>query len=879
MGHPVTYLKDYTPPPFLVDEVALTFHLDPSQTRVLARMKLRRNPDGVDGESLELVGGGLNLKSVHMDGRALSPSDYTATPDQLTLQRVPEAFELELETRIDPAGNSSLEGLYYVNGLFCTQCEAEGFRKITYYPDRPDVLARFTTTVIAPKKSAPILLSNGNPIEEGELNGERHFVTWEDPFPKPAYLFALVAGDLFCARDQFTTRSGRQVDLRLYVDPENHQKCDHALESLKKSMTWEEERFGREYDLDIYMIVAVNDFNMGAMENKGLNVFNAKYVLAHPQTATDKDYEYIESVIAHEYLHNWTGNRITCRDWFQLSLKEGLTVFRDQIFSQELSSGPAGRIEDVRLLRSHQFPEDAGPTAHPVRPDAYMEINNFYTVTVYNKGAEVVGMVRTLLGWEGFRKGMDLYFERHDGQAVTVEAFLQAMADATGRDLDQFSRWYSQAGTPELEISSKHDAKSQTLTLTVDQSCPPTPGQPEKASFHIPLAMGLLDRQGTPMPLQLQGEAQPTGTSRVLELRKERETFTFQGIPTPVVPSLLRGFSAPVRLKSDLSEEELTFLWSRDPDPFNRWEVGQELMTRMVLGLASDHEREAFPPIPSAFIEAFGRTLTDDQLDKSLIALALTLPAEKYLLSLMPEGSGHPEAIHRARNHVRRQLAQQLTDPLLASYHANTTPQPYRYDASLTGQRSLKNLCLDLLLVLEHESFRQLAMTQFQQADNMTDALGALTPLVHHGTQEGEAGLAVFHDRWQADPLVLDKWFTIQATSPQAGTLQRVQALFSHPAFTLKNPNRVRALIGAFCGGNPVRFHTPSGSGYRFLTEQILTIDPLNPQVAASLCKSISNWRQFEPQRQRGMRAALQQLSERPNLSRGVVEIIQKSLA
>ena len=875
-----TFLEEYTPPDFLVDEVALTVHLDPDNTRVRSRLQLRRNPGAADRQApLRLDGQELTLEGIALDGVPLSGERYRLDADQLTIPDLPDQAVLEIETTIHPAENSALEGLYQSGGLLCTQCEAEGFRKITCYPDRPDVMARFTTTLIADPLRYPLLLANGNLVSKTLTKDGKQAVTWVDPFPKPAYLFALVAGDLVCRSDRFTTASGRTVDLHLYVEPENGEKCAHALASLKKAMAWDEARFGREYDLDIYMIVAVGDFNMGAMENKGLNLFNAKYVLADPQTATDSDFHQIEAVIAHEYFHNWTGNRITCRDWFQLSLKEGLTVFRDHLFSADTTAPSVQRIREVRLLRDHQFPEDAGPTAHPVRPDSYVEINNFYTMTVYEKGAEVVRMLYVLLGEAGFRAGMDIYFQRHDGQAVTVEAFIQAMEAANGVDLGQFMGWYRQAGTPRLSFSWQHDPVNETLELVVRQSCPPTPGQPEKQPLHLPLVLGLLDGgSGAPLPVRLAGEprTETARETRTLELRRAEERFVFTGLPTPPIPSLLRGFSAPVIAQTPHSDADLAFLWRHDPDPFNRWDAGQTLATRSLMTIINGPDPGGVVTPEPGFLDAFAGVLRDERLDPALAAMALTLPSESSLLERMTPAD--PQAVHDGRESLRRALATALRDDFLACYHRHACREPYRHDPQASGRRALKNLSLACLLTLDEPEMRRLALAQFQNADNMTDRLGALVPLVHGGGPEGETALAVFFETWKDDPLVMDKWFTVQATNPQPGGLERVVELMAHPLFTRRNPNRVRAVIGAFCAGNPAAFHHPSGNGYRFLANQVLTLDRTNPQIAARLLTPLKPWRRFEPNRKAQMRAALERVHQTQPLSRDVHEMAMKSL-
>ncbi|MBF0459860.1 MAG: aminopeptidase N [Magnetococcales bacterium] len=895
------YLKDYTPPDFLVDTVALTFELDPKATLVHARLALRRNPDKtfVAAPPLQLDGQGLELLHIALDGALLSAKRYRVEEDRLIIPEVPEACILEMQTRIHPAANTALEGLYVSGSLLCTQCEAEGFRKILYYPDRPDVMARFTTTLIADRKLFPTLLSNGNRTDSGELAEGKHFVTWVDPHRKPCYLFALVAGKLACHRDLFTTRSGRLVSLEIYVetpaallslaspDLESGGQSAHAMDALKKAMAWDEERFGREYDLDTYMIVAVNDFNMGAMENKGLNIFNAKYVLADRDSATDQDFQQIENIIAHEYFHNWTGNRITCRDWFQLSLKEGLTVFRDQLFSEESRSPAVQRVQDARLIWTQQFAEDAGPTAHPVQPDAYLEINNFYTVTVYDKGAEVVRMIHTLLGAALFRRGMDLYFARHDGQAVTVEEFVRAMEDASGRDLRQFRRWYHQAGTPVVSVTTHHDAMAQTLRLHITQTCPPTPGQPDKFPLHIPLTVGLLGRSGQSLPLRLAGESESAirgqesapPTARVLEIRQAVEEVVFTGVAQKPIPSLLRHFSAPVILQTDLTDEELAFLWAHDPDPFNRWSAGQRLTTDLLLRLAVDCQANRPLLLADFFVESFAQVLRTRDLDPATTAMILTLPSATALLEQMAEAD--PGALHTARLFVRQTLATRLHEVLLQTYDHYSDPEAAvfgRYHPMLAGRRAFKNLCLDYLVSLQWAEFWQLAVRQFYKADNMTDRLAALTDLLYSASPDAEAALAAFAEQWQKNSLVMDKWFAMQARIPDEKSLRRVRQLQKHPLFSLKNPNRVRALLGSFCHDNPLAFHQPSGKGYQWLAKQVLTLDPLNPQVAARLVAAFRGWRKLEPIRRTKMQTALQQIEQTANLSRDVFEIVSKSL-
>ena len=796
------YLKDYRPPEFVIDRVDLHFDLSEDRTRVRAELAVRRNPVAERGDGgIRLDGEQLELRSVALDGRALSTDAYTLDAEGLYVKAVPDSFRLVTEVRIYPQQNTALEGLYKSGELFCTQCEAEGFRRITYFLDRPDVMARYTTTLVADRERYPVLLSNGNPVESGTLAGGRHWVRWEDPFPKPSYLFALVVGDLQATEGRFTTASGREVVLRLYTEAENVDKCAHALGSLQQAMRWDEEHYGREYDLDIYMIVAVKDFNMGAMENKGLNIFNAKYVLARPETATDSDFQHIEGVIAHEYFHNWTGNRITCRDWFQLSLKEGFTVFRDQEFSADMGSRGVKRIQDVRALRAHQFAEDAGPMAHPVRPDSYMEINNFYTTTVYEKGAEVVRMQANLLGPTLFRKATDLYFQRYDGRAVTTDDFVACMEQASGRSLTQFKRWYSQAGTPQLRVEDDYDATTRRYTLRIRQHTPPTPGQPEKQPFHIPFAIGLLDADGNDLPLRLAGEGASAPCTRFLELSAETETFRFVDLPVKPVPSLLRGFSAPVKVLYDFSDEDLRFLMARDRDGFNRWEAAQALAQRVILGLVE----EPAAPVEPGFGAAFREALLDEQSDPSLLAEVLTLPSESYLGDQMEQVD--VDGIHAARERVMTGLASALREDLLEVYQRNREPGGYDLAPASIGRRRLKNMALGYLMQLDDAEVFDLCLGQFAADHNMTDTMAALALLAERAEARAEAALHRFYERWQRDPLVLDKWFAVQALAKRPDTLTRVEALLGHEAFSIRNPNKVRSLIGAFAAGNPVRFH------------------------------------------------------------------------
>ncbi|MDH5443951.1 MAG: aminopeptidase N [Gammaproteobacteria bacterium] len=870
------YLKDYRPPAFKVNSVDLVFELDDDNTLVHSILQLERNAEHGDNSApLVLDGQELELVSIAIDGESLAESAYVISNETLSIANVPDKFELTLTTRIHPAKNTALEGLYHSGKMLCTQCEAEGFRRITYYPDRPDVMSVFTVTLKADKEKYPVLLSNGNLVEQGELDNGQHFAKWHDPHLKPSYLFAVVGGQLIYKEGSFTTMNGREVTLRVFVEPENEHKCDHAMESLKRSMQWDEQTYGREYDLDIFMIVAVNDFNMGAMENKGLNVFNASCVLASPETATDHDYYNIESIIGHEYFHNWSGNRVTCRDWFQLSLKEGFTVFRDQEFSSDLHSRAVQRIDDVDILRNHQFPQDAGPMAHPVRPDHFIEISNFYTVTVYNKGAEVVRMIRNLLGWDGFRKGTDLYFDRHDGQAVTTDDFVKAMEDANGIELTQFKNWYKQAGTPELHISETYDADKQQYHLTVKQSCKPTPEQETKQPFHIPLSMGLLDAQGNELPLQLSGEASASETTKVLHIKHAEETFVFENIPTKPVASLLRDFSSPVIIRKETSNEELAFLFAHDSNEFNRWEAGQKLSMNIMQTLITDHQAGKTLAVPQMFIDAFRKTLLNESLDKSLKAQAMGLPSVNYLMEQYEVID--VDAIDAVRLFVRQTLAKELESEFLQTYQANHVSKAYTFNAQDMAQRSLKNCCLSYLMELEKAEYVDLCVKQFAAEENMTDVMAALGSLVNHAGAERDTALQQFYVKWQHDPQVVEKWLALQAGSRLDKTLGHVKSLLDHPAFSLTNPNKVRSLIGRFCMGN-TRFHDSSGEGYQFLAEHVLKLDKLNPQIAARLVQSFARWKRFDNTRKKLMQTELQKIHAHGELSKDVYEVVGKML-
>jgi len=875
------YLKDYQQPDYLIDETHLTFELFEDHALVHSRLFMHRNSQeqGAGLPPLVLHGQQLELRSVALDERALSAADYQQDEDSLTLQPQAPEFELAITTRIEPQNNTALEGLYKSGGMFCTQCEAEGFRKITYYLDRPDVMSRFTTTVMAERGAYPVLLSNGNLIASGDHEGGRHWATWEDPFPKPAYLFALVAGDLYRIDDSFTTMSGRDVELRIYVEPENREQCAHAMDSLKRAMRWDEQVYGREYDLDIFMIVAVNDFNMGAMENKGLNIFNSSCVLAHPDTATDMAFQRVEAVVAHEYFHNWSGNRVTCRDWFQLSLKEGLTVFRDAEFSADMNSRTVKRIEDVTFLRSNQFAEDAGPMAHPVRPDSFIEISNFYTLTIYEKGAEVVRMLHTLLGPEGFRKGTDLYFERHDGQAVTCDDFVAALEDANGVDFSQFKRWYSQAGTPVLEVDSHYDAASSTFHLRCRQSCPATPGQPEKLPFVIPLRMALLDGEGREIPLKLAGEGQGRGTETVLAVTEAEQVFVFENVSEQPLPSLLRGFSAPVKLVYPYSRDDRVFLAMHDPDGFNRWEAAQSLAVDVLQGLIQIHQAGRPLLLDQRLLEMYRSVLLDPQLDPAMVAEILRLPSEAYLIELAEVAD--VDAIHHVREWARLELAKALVEPLwLVVQRLGAEPGSYSADAAAMARRSLRNTVLGYLMLTDAPAALSACVQQFVEAGNMTDRQAALVALVNSPhEQQKHAALQEFAQRWSDYPLVMDMWFSIQASSPLPGGLERVQGLMKHPAFNIRNPNKVRALIGAFANQNLANFHRADGEGYRFVAERIIELDRLNPQIASRMLTPLTRWRKFDPARQELMKAELTRILACEELSTDVYEVVSKSLA
>ncbi len=862
-------LADYAPPAFLIDTVDLRFDLDEAATTVLARLTLRRNPDAPAEAPLHLDGEALTLVRLARDGSPLGPGDYHQVKGGLTIPDMPDSCVLEIETRISPKNNTELSGLYVSGGNYFTQCEAQGFRRITYFPDRPDVMSRYTTTIIG---SCPVMLSNGNPGPVIDLGDGRRSVTWTDPHPKPCYLFALVAGDLVSVSDSFTTRSGRTVALGIYVRRGDEDRCAHAMHSLKTSMKWDEDVFGLEYDLDVFNIAAVSDFNMGAMENKGLNVFNTKYVLARPETATDADYEGIETVIAHEYFHNWTGNRVTCRDWFQLSLKEGLTVYRDQEFTADQGSRAVKRIGDVRALRAAQFREDAGPLAHPVQPASYLAIDNFYTSTIYNKGAEVIRMMATIIGRPAFRRGMDLYFARHDNHAVTIDDFVSAMQDASGVDLESFKLWYHQAGTPEVSIEDAYDPETKRYSLTVRQATRPTPGQPDKYPLVIPVAMGLLDGNGQELATRLDGEPEAVEGTRVLLATQAENHFEFVDVASPPVPSLLRAFSAPVKL-SGLTPDRLRFLAAHDTDPYVRWESGQQFAAAVLLDMVAAIRAGNEPVVDPALIEAASSTLG---LEPAFAAEALTLPGEATLADRMDVVDA--DAIHTARDMARAAIGQALRGRLREMYDRLADTGGYSIDGPAIGRRSLRNACLSYLVAAGDASAVKLAKAQFDAGQNMTDVLAALSILAGVDCAERTDALAAFYRAWHDDALVLDKWFAIQAVSPLPDTVRAVEALKSHPDFDLRNPNRIRALLSSFAG-NQVRFHDASGAGYRVYADTIIQLDPANPQVAARMISPLGQWRRFDQQRQRLMKDELKRILELPGLSRNTFEMASKSIA
>ena len=869
-------LEDYRPPDWRIGTVELDVVLHPTATTVRAQLSVSPNGAGAPAP-LVLDGDELTLCSIRLDGKPLPADGFVATPDRLTIAQAPHrSFDLEIETVLDPTNNTKLMGLYRAGSTYCTQCEAEGFRRITYFLDRPDVMAIYTTRIEAEKKDAGVLLANGNLVAHGDIAGtSRHFTVWHDPFPKPSYLFALVGGNLGCVKDSFTTMSGRNVALAIYVESGKEDRCSYAMDSLKRAMRWDELTFGREYDLDIFMIVAVSAFNMGAMENKGLNVFNDKYVLASPATATDGDYAGIEAVIAHEYFHNWTGDRITCRDWFQLCLKEGLTVFRDQEFTADQRSRTVERISDVRELRASQFVEDAGPLAHPVRPTLYHEINNFYTATVYQKGAEVVRMIKTLLGPQAFRAGMDLYFTRHDGQAATVEQFLQCFADVSGRDMSQFMRWYSQAGAPEIKVAPHYDSAARSLRLEITQIVPPTPGQPNKKPMTVPLAIGLVGRDGDDLPLLLDGRPLRHG---VIELTESNHSFVFNNVPEHPALSLNRGFSAPVKLNFPIDADELRFLAAHDRDPFNRWQAVQTLAMTLLKSNVATLRSGGAPRLDQGLMDALGAILKDAALEPAFIALTLSPPSEADIAREI--GSDvDPDAVCAARRNLRAAIGRQHGTGLAQIFARMTSADAYRPDAPSAGRRALKNACLDLLALTESDAAIARAFDQYRNADNMTDRIAALETLAAHNRPERTAAFDDFYTRYADDPLVIDKWFALQAVIPEQTTLDRLRALTRHPAFSAANPNRIRALIGVFAQANHTQFNRHDGAGYDFVANFALELDAKNPQVAARLMSAFRSWRALEAQRREHAETTLRRVAAMPALSPDVNDIVARTLA
>lgn len=863
----VKYRHDYRAPDYTITDIALDFDLHPEQTRVVAVSQVVLQ--GEQGAALKLDGEGLKLLSVQVDGQDWQA--HRLLEGGLELTGLPEKFTLRIETEISPATNSALEGLYQSGEALCTQCEAEGFRHITYYLDRPDVLARFTTRITADKARYPYLLSNGNRVAQGEQGEGRHWVEWQDPFPKPCYLFALVAGDFDVLRDSFITRSGREVALELFVDRGNLDRADWAMTSLKNAMKWDETRFGLEYDLDIYMIVAVDFFNMGAMENKGLNIFNSKFVLAKAETATDKDYLGIEAVIAHEYFHNWTGNRVTCRDWFQLSLKEGLTVFRDQEFSSDVGSRPANRIDNVRVMRGAQFAEDASPMSHPIRPDQVIEMNNFYTLTVYEKGSEVIRMMHTLLGEEKFQAGMRLYFDRHDGSAATCDDFVQAMEDASSVDLSQFRRWYSQSGTPVVTVRDDYDAATRQYRLHVSQTTPVGADKQPKLPLHIPLDVELYDTEGQVIPLRQKGQK----LGSVLNVTEAEQTFVFDDVPSQPVPSLLREFSAPVKLNYPWSDEQLTFLMRHASNAFSRWDAAQSLLANYIRLNVARYQQKQPLSLPMHVVDAFRGVLLDDQLDPMLASQILSLPSENEMAELFDVID--PDAIAAVRQSLVQTLAQEMADELLAVYRANKLAS-YRVDQQDMGKRALRNVCLSYLAFADRSQADALAAAQFTDADNMTDSLAAMAAAVAAQLPCRDTLLSAFDERWHQDGLVMDKWFVLQASSPASDVLNRVRELLNHRSFSLNNPNRLRSLVGSFCAGNPSAFHAVDGSGYQFLTEMLSDLNTRNPQVASRLIEPLIRLKRYDSNRQALMRQALETLKGLENLSGDLFEKITKAL-
>ena len=868
------YLKDYQSPLFLIDQTHLRFDLFEDYTQVDSRLVMRRNrqqhPD--DNSPLVLVGQQLELLAIKVDGQLLLAGDYSLEGDNLTIFKVSRDFELEISCRIEPQNNTALEGLYKSSGMFCTQCEAEGFRRITYYLDRPDVMSIFTTEVIADKSQYPILLSNGNAVAKAELEAGRHSITWHDPHKKPCYLFALVAGDLMVKEGRFTTMNGRDVELKIFVEPQNIDKTDYAMDALKRSMKWDEEKYGREYDLDIFMIVAVDDFNMGAMENKGLNIFNSSCVLANPQTATDAAYQRIEAIVAHEYFHNWSGNRVTCRDWFQLSLKEGFTVYRDAQFSSDMNSKTVKRIEDAAIMRTVQFAEDAGPMAHPVQPDSFIEISNFYTVTIYEKGAEIVGMIHTLMGNEGFRKGSDLYFDRHDGQAVTINEFVSAMEDANSTSLTQFKRWYKSAGTPVVDVVSHYDEQAQTYRLDFKQS--------NAEPFLIPIELGLIAQDGTQISASLSDRSENKADcfdGKVFQLTETQQSLIFKGIDQEPVPSLLRNFSAPIKLNYAYSRDQLLFLMQFDNDGFNRWDAGQSLALDVIFEVMQQQQDNESVVVDQRLIAAYQGLLQQDALDYAMLAKMLLLPSVSYIAETQSKIDIH--AINNARSQVQEILADALADDLLNLYNKLNTQPQYLPEPEQMAQRGLKNAALAYLLKSTDAQYCQIAEQQFKHNDNMTDSMAALSSLVNSKyLTQANGALQAFYLQWSAEPLVVNQWLAVQAGSAEYGNIDNINKLLKHEAFDVKNPNKVRSVIGAFAGQSLINFHAVDGSGYQLLADQIILLNALNPQIASRLVAPLSKWRRYVDHQGQQMKKQLQRIMAQEDLSKDVYEVVSKSL-
>jgi len=868
------YLKDYQSPLFLINQTHLRFDLFEDYTQVDSRLVMRRNrqqhPD--DNSPLVLVGQQLELLAIKVDGQLLLAGDYSLEGDNLTIFKVSRDFELEISCRIEPQNNTALEGLYKSSGMFCTQCEAEGFRRITYYLDRPDVMSIFTTEVIADKSQYPILLSNGNAVAKAELEAGRHSITWHDPHKKPCYLFALVAGDLMVKEGRFTTMNGRDVELKIFVEPQNIDKTDYAMDALKRSMKWDEEKYGREYDLDIFMIVAVDDFNMGAMENKGLNIFNSSCVLANPQTATDAAYQRIEAIVAHEYFHNWSGNRVTCRDWFQLSLKEGFTVYRDAQFSSDMNSKTVKRIEDAAIMRTVQFAEDAGPMAHPVQPDSFIEISNFYTVTIYEKGAEIVGMIHTLMGDEGFRKGSDLYFDRHDGQAVTINEFVSAMEDANSISLTQFKRWYKSAGTPVVDVVSHYDEQAQTYRLDFKQS--------NAEPFLIPIELGLIAQDGTQISASLSDRSENKADcfdGKVFQLTETQQSLIFKGIDQEPVPSLLRNFSAPIKLNYAYSRDQLLFLMQFDNDGFNRWDAGQSLALDVIFEVMQQQQDNESVVVDQRLIAAYQGLLQQDALDYAMLAKMLLLPSVSYIAETQSKIDIH--AINNARSQVQEILADALADDLLNLYNKLNTQPQYLPEPEQMAQRGLKNAALAYLLKSTDAQYCQIAEQQFKHNDNMTDSMAALSSLVNSKyLTQANGALQAFYLQWSAEPLVVNQWLAVQAGSAEYGNIDNINKLLKHEAFDVKNPNKVRSVIGAFAGQSLINFHAVDGSGYQLLADQIILLNALNPQIASRLVAPLSKWRRYVDHQGQQMKKQLQRIMAQEDLSKDVYEVVSKSL-